>query len=92
MGCLKFSPPECFKWQLQKETSRCHCSHLGPMVVPEDAKRQKRGHLVLLFLSTWTCPQSAVTQQKDSAGSGEETFQLAFEERALMMWKCVAIN
>lgn len=42
---------------------------------------------MLLFLTTWTCRELAVTQLKDTAGSWEETFQLAFEERALMMWK-----
>lgn len=50
---------------------------------------------VLLFLttwSTWTCPELAITQQKETAGSGEEPFQLAFEEKAFMMWKCLAIN
>ena len=39
-----------------------------------------------------TCHDLAVTQQKDTTYSRKEIFQLASEARALMMWKCLAIN
>lgn len=64
------------------------------MAVPKAIEKGKLDHHVLC-LTTWstgTCHDLAVTQWKETAYSRKETFQLACEERALRMWKCLAIN